>query len=96
MAQVRGEPRQPRVDIDAGVVPVQERVHGEAMAQVVEARPARGPVGEAGGPDQAKEGAVDVLVVQARAGAGHEEARTARWSEGPIPEATVRGQRGAR
>lgn len=96
MAQVRGEPRQPGLDIDAGAVPVEERVHGEAMAQVVEAGPAGSLVGEAGGPDQAKEGEVDILVVEARPGSGHEEGGAPRWAEGPLPQATIRGQRGAR
>jgi len=95
VAQVRGEPRQPGLDVEPGAVPIQQCVHGEAMAQVVEARPA-GPGAEAGGADQAQEGEVDVLVVKTGAGSGDEEARAARGAEGAISEPTVRGQRGAR
>ena len=82
MAEVGGKHRELLFDIDPLTIPAEKRLDGEAMPEVVYARP--GVIARASQTDlagQAPEDAMHILVQQSTAALGHKEVRAAARSK---------------
>jgi len=82
--QVGGEEREHSLDVESGLVPVDEGPNGEGMTKLVDPRPVRLPVPEADTIDEALEGVADVLIDQSRVVQRNEE-RDRRGDREPPP-----------
>src|SRR4029450_6592862 len=74
VAEIGRQPRQARLDIDSGTVPVMQGLEGEGVAQVVKARPAITSAANPAEPEQTQEHVMEVLVNNPPTEPGDEEA----------------------